>query len=525
VKIIVLEHPRIRSENRFNDIANTPLWSCLMGGYVASALKSAGHEVALIDCTVNGWNFPRTADEIMAFSPVLLAVNCVYMWEQSGAIFSFFQDLRSAGFRGHINLFGFYPTLACRTILDFCREVDSIAVGECEITVKELASCLKSRIEYRGVRDELKLTSRPSIFVPDTCSGSFGEIAGLAHRSGEGVRMAGPRAPLRDPDLFDLPLRVNGGFKTASILGSRGCYNHCSFCPVPSFYNNGPLWRGRRPENIHLELKALISMGIRDFYFADPNFIGPGKKGKERTLRMMELIRPLKITFGMETRPEDLDEEIMESLVSSGFTSMLLGVESGSRALLDQLSKGATLNGSERAIALCRSFGIEPEIGFLMFVPDSTLSDLAENLGFLRKNELLNRLDRTANLFSHSHIVLMGTSGYLRYEKEGRLTPAGYLGFEGEIEYTDKRVAWMRDVVVFACHHVLRQSASLDSPIHWRKSQGQGPAKRVNDYLVKMFERLLKNAESFKTLDDPEMVRKDIEREINREIQGETFQE
>ncbi len=495
MKIIVLEHPRIRSEIRFNDIANTPLWSCLMGGYVASALKAVGYEVILIDCTVNGWDFSRTVDEIMAFSPALLSVNCVYMWEKSGAIFSFFQNLRSAGFRGHINLFGFYPTLASRTILGFCREVDTLCVGECEITVKELASSLET-------------------------FGAVGEIAGLAHRSGEGAKMAGPRAPLCDLNLFDFPLRTNGGFRTASILGSRGCYNHCSFCPVPSFYNNGPLWRGRSPENILLEIKSLISMGIRDFYFADPNFIGPGKKGKDRTLRLMELIRPLKITFGMETRPQDLDDEIMESLVSSGFTSMLLGVESGSKTLLGQLSKGSTLNSSERAIALCRGFGIEPEIGFLMFVPDSTLSDLGENLEFLRKNRLLNRLDRTANLFSHSHIVLMGTSGYQRYENEGRLTPAGYMGFEGEIEYADKRVAWMRDVVVFACHHVLRQSAYPDSPIHWQRPQEQGPAKRVNDYLVKLFERLLKNAEPLKTLDDPEMMKKDIEREINRKIWG-----
>ncbi len=144
MKIIVLEHPRIRSEKRFNDIANTPLWSCLMGGYVASALKAAGHEVTLIDCTVNGWDFSRTADEIMAFSPALLTVNCVYIWENSGAIFDFFQKLRSAGFRGHINLFGFYPTLAYRPILDFCREVDTISVGECEITVTELATCLET---------------------------------------------------------------------------------------------------------------------------------------------------------------------------------------------------------------------------------------------------------------------------------------------------------------------------------------------------------------------------------------------
>lgn len=493
MKIIVLEHPRIRSEIRFNDIANTPLWSCLMGGYVASTLKAAGHNVRLIDCTVNGWDFSRTADEINSFSPALLAVNCVYIWENTSALFVFFQNLRKAGFSGHINLFGFYPTLAYRTILGFSKEVDTIAVGECELTVKELANSLE-------------------ILKP------VKEIKGLACRSGEEIRLAGPRAPLRDPDVFERPLRIRGGFRTASILGSRGCYNHCSFCPVPSFYNNGPLWRGRSPENILLEMKLLVAMGIQDFYFSDPNFIGPGKKGKERTLRLLELIRPLKITFGMETRPEDLDEEIMESLVSSGFTTMLLGVESGSKALLGKLSKGSTLNSSERAIEICRKFGIEPEIGFMMFVPDSTLSDLGENLDFLRKNNLLDRLDRTANLFSHSHIVLMGTSGYKRYEKEGRLKPAGYQGFEGEIEYADKKVAWMRDVVVFACHHVLRNSASLDSPIHWQRPQGQGPAKKVNDYLVRMFERLLKYAESSKTLDDPETMKKDIEKGIEREI-------
>ena len=91
-----------------------------MGGYVASALKAAGHEVALIDCTVNGWDFPGTANAVLASSPALLAVNCVYIWENTGAIFAFFQNLRRAGFGGHINLFGFYPTLAYRCILGFC---------------------------------------------------------------------------------------------------------------------------------------------------------------------------------------------------------------------------------------------------------------------------------------------------------------------------------------------------------------------------------------------------------------------
>ncbi len=492
MKIIVLEHPRIRSENRFNDIANTPLWSCLIGGYAASVLKSEGHDVRFIDCTVNGWNFSETIDAINAYSPALLAVNCVYMWEKSEAIFLFFKNLRRDGFIGHINLFGFYPTLSYDTILGFSTEVDTICVGECEITIKELAGSIE-----------------------ESQDGYLGKIEGLAYRKGDKIEMAGLRMPIHDPDIFDFPLRADAGLRTALILGSRGCYNHCTFCPVPSFYNNGPLWRGRSPENIFLEINALLSMSIKNFYFADPNFIGPGKKGKDRTLRLMELIRPLKITFGMETRPQDIDEEIMESLVSSGFNSILIGVESGSSKLLGQLSKGSTLNRSERAITICRNFNIEPEIGFLMFIPDSILSDIRENFEFLQKNRLLNRLDRTANLFSHSHIVFMGTSGYLRYQKECRLSPSGYNGFEGEIEYRDKKVAWMRDVVVFACHHVLKNGSSLDSQIYWRKPQDQGTAKKVNDYLVKMFERLLKKAESDKTLDDPEIVKKDIKKNIN----------
>ena len=76
----------------------------------------------------------------------------------------------------------------------------------------------------------------------------------------------------------------------------------------------------------------------------------------------------------------------------------------------------------------------------------------------------------------------------------------------------------MRDVVVSACHYVLRESASVDSPIHWKKPQGQGPAKKVNDYLVKMFEMLLKDADCVESLEDPVAVSKDIVREINRQI-------
>ena len=135
-----------------------------------------------------------------------------------------------------------------------------------------------------------------------------------------------------------------------------------------------------------------------------------------------------------------------------------MGIESGSAQVLSRIDKTSGPEASARAIDLCRKHGIEPEIGFLMFVPDSDLKDLAANLTFLSENRLLDRLDRTANLLSHVQIVLAGTSGYQRFEAEGRLEKTGIFGFQAGVRFTDPAVARVADRLVFACRQVLRET-------------------------------------------------------------------
>lgn len=493
MRVVVLEHPRILSEKRFNDIANTPLWSCLMGGYAASALAHEGHEAHFLDATTRGWSFARSEREILSLFPGMLAINAVYFWEHTPRLFGFVSRLRSVGFAGHINLFGFFPTLAYQAILTEAPEVDSIAVGECENTLAELAGRLSKGQDWR-------------------------DVPGLAYRASGKVRMAAPRAPEANPDGFPFPLRDQGSESTVSVLASRGCYNHCSFCPIPAFYGNGPLWRGRSPKNVLEEVTQLTDRGVRDFYFVDPNFIGPGKKGKDRIRHLAELIRPLGITFGMETRPNDLDAEILECLVSAGLRSLLLGIESGSASVLGRLHKSASRDSSERAIDLCRGAGIEPEVGFLMFVPDSTIEDLEHNLEFLRSNSLLDRLDRTANLLCHCQIVLMGTSDYHRFEEQGRLTATGPFGFEGYISFMDDRVRWISELVGHACLSALREMSRLESPVYWRTCGDSSRSGSVNDYLVHLFEQLLKEVRKTTPLPPVGVLKRDIERELLEKI-------
>ena len=487
MKTLVLEHPRMISEKRFNDIANTPLWSCLMGGYAASMLESKGFDTCLMDAAGQRWDFHRAEKEILAFDPGLLCVNAVYFWEHTPRLFDLFTRLRSKGFSGHINLFGFFPTLVFREILATAKDVDSIAVGEFEQTLVALAATLEKTGTVTGI---------PGLALNSTLTpGTFRK-----------------RPPEKDPDTFPVPLRpsLDG---TASILASRGCYNHCSFCPVPSFYNQGPLWRGRAPEAIAREMQALVDQGIRDFYFTDPNFIGPGKRGKERILKLMALIKPMEITFGMETRPSDLDDEILHHLVEAGFTSLLMGIESGSAQVLGKINKSSGPSQGTRAIELCRRHGIEPEVGFLMFVQDATLSDLRNNIDFLMANTLLDRLERTANLLCHCQIVLKGTAAYTEFEQEGRLVKSGLFGFEGEVTFVDDGVRWMSKLVVAACHIILRSMGDPDSPVYFAKKETD-VSQRANAYLVDLFFRLLDRAEGGKIDGNINTLGADIDREI-----------
>ena len=479
MRIVVLDHPRVTSMVHYNDIANTPLWSCVISGYVTACLEKGGHDVIFMDALKLGWDFIQTKEAVLGVQPDLISVNAVYFWENTGQLFEFLSDLKKCLPDVHLNLFGFFPSLIYNDLLQQEPTVDSIAVGECEWTLVELAACLQSGENWQ-------------------------DIAGVASRIEGKPKLAKNREPEVNPDRFPFPHRGFNGVSqnegcsvieklpsTASVLASRGCYNHCSFCPIPSFYNQGPLWCGRSPENVVGEVAELVEQGYQDIYFVDPNFIGPGQRGRRRALDLAERIKTLGITFGMETRPNDFDDNLIERMREAGLKTLLLGIEGGSAAVLGNLNKSSSVAVGEKAINACRAVGLEPEIGFLMFTPDATWADIRRNYSFLIKLDLLDRLERTANLLGHRQIVIKGTSSYLRFQKEGRLKPNGLLGMEGQIAYKDSMVNWMADIFGPVCRQIHIEMGLPTSPIYWRRNPGNPVFKQVNDYLVKTFAHLL----------------------------------
>ena len=257
MKILLLEHPRVPSKERRNDIANTTLASCLNSGYMAANLLAHGHQVELVEGYMENLSFEAIEAKIAAFRPQLLAVHLIYNWEDNRRIFDFLTQLKAQYAIAHLSVYGYYPTFAYEEVLTRCPAIDSAMLGENEMTVVALAEHLNDW--------------RP--------------LTGLAFRETDGSFAASFGEPVQDLDALPFPIRKATAYPggEVNIFGSRGCYNNCTFCYINPFYGDAadagcPRWRGRSPENIAAEIDMIIAQtDHRYFYFADPNFFGPGK--------------------------------------------------------------------------------------------------------------------------------------------------------------------------------------------------------------------------------------------------------
>jgi len=463
MKILLLEHPRGITAERCNDIANTPLSSCLLAGYAAGMLQKKGHEVEIVEGYLDGLSYKQIKNILEAMKPDILGVHMVYHWKKDEALFDFLDGVKADGNAGMITAFGFYPTIAYRNILAECAAVDSVILGEPELPFAALAGGVSTR-----------------------ASG----IPGLAVRNGSGPVTHSPQRPMEDLDALPFPVRTEALYRLpeVNLLGSRGCYGKCTFCYIDSFYGGGLPWRFRSPENILQEIGQIIAeRGTRDFYFTDPNFFGPGKSGQERARRIASLLKPLRIRFGIEGRVNDIHDDTIGPLVEAGLRHILIGLESGKDDSLKRMNKMTTVAQNEKALRTLRKHGVEPNVGFIMFEPDSTTSDIRINFEFLKRNDLLRNLSVSANVLYHHQIILEGTDAYHRLRREGRLATQSS-SYEGTTCFRHQEVASLAELMREVTNFLFAEMEGIWSGKVVEAPGAQERYAKVNRVLVDVFE-------------------------------------
>jgi hypothetical protein len=412
MKIVIVENPRPLTIEHCNDVANAPLSASLNSGYALAVARRSGWDTAYLDFSSGSEDAAVIATRILAEGADIVLFHWVYSWGHEELVRTALDLLRRES-AVTIGAFGLFPTLSCSYLMQYAPQLDFILAGEFEWALAELLPLFEKR---------RKIEVLPGVAVRDE--------AFL------------PRPVITDLAWLPVPddVGANCSYASLNIAASRGCFGECSFCFIHRYYGCSHR-RVREPALLERELEIRLSRReIKSLYFIDPTFIGQGGRERERAGEISRLARRLGLPFGFETRVDSIDAGLMTTLVDNGATSVFLGIESGSDTVLARIGKRISTDQIRSAVRIVRESGIQLNLGFIMFEPDSTLAELEENYTFLEELGLLAEHELTANLLYHNQIVLRGSAAWERFEREGRLLTDEHLPFEAGCRFRDERV-------------------------------------------------------------------------------------
>jgi anaerobic magnesium-protoporphyrin IX monomethyl ester cyclase len=350
IKILLLVVRNRRSYRLFEEIG-----VCCLAAY----LRQFGHEVKLMEEYEDSMDFSA----IQSFAPRLIGMPVYALTEQS--VYRVCRELKQRIPDVSLCLGGYSPTARGDRMMKLSPDIDFIIRGEGERPLKELADRLAVGQSPAGVR-------------------------GLTWRRGDQIESATGPEQIRDIGELPWPARDflrEKGYDMALVMTSRGCNRNCSFCVTKQIWKR---WRSRDLRDAVDEIEHLAATyGIRSFFFIDCSYEDPNPAdGRIRRLAEEILHRRLGITYSAYFRSDFhrmADPSLMDLLGKSGLISALIGVESANPHGLRVYNKRSTPEDNRKVIELFRSWGINVDIGFIMFNPYATFAGMRQDVDFLEE--------------------------------------------------------------------------------------------------------------------------------------------
>jgi len=384
--------------------------------YIAGSLLKGGLDVRVVDGCLEGKEAVRK--QLVEFQPHFAGVTCLTPGRKKA--FEMASMVKETVPGAKVILGGAHATIMHRQIMEHYPQIDYIVLGEGEATCLEIAR-----------------ETPPS------------GIDGLSFRDPEGViRMTGRRKHRENlddipfpawhlVDLWKYPAWTDGSVLShngiqlwkeprISVIFSRGCGGHCSFCSTWWIWKG---WRSRSPRNMVDELELLYKKyGIRHFCFADDAMT----LDRHTTITLCDEImsRGLKIAFHVTTRTDSVDMEVLRKLKIAGCYAIAYGVESGSERILKGMNKENEVPNAYRAIELTKMAGISVTALMIVGNVGETDDTIDETIRFLRDTKP-NAVGCTGGLW-----ILPGTALYQKCKRLGFIDDDFWLTDEPYKVYT-----------------------------------------------------------------------------------------
>jgi radical SAM superfamily enzyme YgiQ (UPF0313 family) len=150
------------------------------------------------------------------------------------------------------------------------------------------------------------------------------------------------------------------GHSSTSLISQLGCPFGCGFCGGRTSKSLRMI-RSRTTESVVDELRHLhMTYGYTGFMFYDDEL-----NVNQQIVALMHAIRDLQTELGVEFRlrgfvkSELFTPEQAHAMYAAGFRWLLVGFESGSPRLLDNINKRATLDDNTRAVEVAQDAGLK----------------------------------------------------------------------------------------------------------------------------------------------------------------------
>lgn len=210
-----------------------------------------------------------------------------------------------------------------------------------------------------------------------------------------------PARERRDLDRYFQVWRERHGETALSMVTSRGCPYHCTWCSKQVY---GDTFRRRDVDDVIDELIWLKATYAPDqIWFADDMFTINRKWVLRFCRRMVE--RGAVTPFYVIGRPETIDPTLAAALAAAGCFRMYVSAESGAQHVLDAMKKESTVADIHQAARLLRAAGIELGVFVMLGYPGETTADVAATL------EMLHAIAPEVTLLSVAH-PMKGTAFY-----------------------------------------------------------------------------------------------------------------
>ena len=230
---------------------------------------------------------------------------------------------------------------------------DIVVRGEGEEPLRQLYQALIKNKDWREVRGISYLSDTQEII--STADGDLLEDI--------------DDVPMFPYELFPSP-RYDRGF----INSARGCPYKCNYCSQRLL--TGLTYRWHSAERVVENLRVLIEeYGQKSITFYDDNFSVNQKRVFDLCDRIVDAGLNQKCCFSIQTRADNLYEEIMPALKRANFTTVSMGMETGVERIAKEIVKDETVAIHLEKVSLCHKFGINVSLNMIYGFPNESRQD------------------------------------------------------------------------------------------------------------------------------------------------------